>query len=274
VVEHKTDAKDGYNAVVIGFRDAKEKHVNKPQLGMFETLGVAPKRILKEFRVTADAFPPIGGEITAMHFIPGQKVNVRAKTKGKGFAGVMKRWNFAGGNASHGASKSHRQIGSTGAATDPAHVHKGKKMPGRMGGKYRTTQNLTVFRVVPEMNMIAVIGHVPGAENGIVEVWDSNKKWKEPLAPPPFPAYIRKPSDKIKHYSEIKDGEKITDLTGPMPLPHRLAVMKEAGWHIPSPQEIKEAVARGRVHHIATGETEAEQELAEEEEEEEAAEEK
>jgi len=253
VVDHKTDARDGYNAAVIGFRKAKEKHLNKPQLGMFAKNNVEPRRFLREFRITPDAFPPIGAEITAKHFCPGQRINVRGKTKGKGFAGVMKRHHFKGGNASHGASKSHRQLGSTGAATDPAHVHKGKKMPGQLGNKFRTAQNLLVFRVVPELNMLAVVGHVPGPENGIVELWDSNKKWKEPVAPPPFPAYVRQPADVIKHYSEFEDGTEFIDLKGPMPLPWRLQVAKEAGWHIPSPEEIEEQAARGRVHQIATG---------------------
>ena len=236
VVDHKTDARDGYNAAVIGFRKAKEKHLNKPQLGMFAKNNVEPRRFLREFRITPDAFPPIGAEITAKHFCPGQRINVRGKTKGKGFAGVMKRHHFKGGNASHGASKSHRQLGSTGAATDPAHVHKGKKMvsgepenvvltffthlfsfsfqPGQLGNKFRTAQNLLVFRVVPELNMLAVVGHVPGPENGIVELWDSNKKWKEPVAPPPFPAYVRQPADVIKHYSEFEDGTEFIDLKG------------------------------------------------------------
>ena len=253
VVGHKTDAVNGYNAAVIGFRKAKAKHVNKPQMGMFEANGVEPRRILREFRITPDAFPPIGAEITAQHFCPGQRINCRAKTKGKGFAGAMKRHHFKGGNASHGASKSHRQLGSTGSSTDPSHVIKGKKMPGRLGNKFRTMQNLLVFRVVPEMNMLAVVGHVPGPENGIVELWDSNKKWKEPIARPPFPAYIRKPTDQIKHYSEFRDGEEIVDLRGPMPLPWRLQVAKEAGWHIPSPEEIEQQASRGRIHQIATG---------------------
>jgi len=256
VVDHKTEAKNGYNAAVIGFRNAKDKHVRKPQLGMFSKNGVPPKRFLKEFRVTPDAFPPVGAEILAQHFVPGQCVNVRAKTKGKGFQGVMKRHGFKGGNASHGASKSHRQIGSTGTgATDPARVIKGKKMPGRMGGKYRTTHNLVVFRVVPELNMLAVIGHVPGAENGIIEVWDSNKKWRDPVGAPPFPAYVRSDTDVVKHWKEVEDPlNELTDLRGSMPLPWRLQVAQEAGWHIPTPAEIEEAVARGRIHHIATGE--------------------
>ncbi len=118
VVGHKTDAKHGYNALQIGFRAAKPKHVNKPQMSQFEAAGIDPLRIVREFRITADAFVPIGSEITAQHFVPGetffmsivwkfsltflylgQKVSVRGETKGKGFAGVMKRWNFKGGNA-------------------------------------------------------------------------------------------------------------------------------------------------------------------------------
>ena len=83
-----------------------------------------------------------------------------------------------------------------------------------MGNKFRTAQNLLVFRVVPELNMLAVVGHVPGPENGIVELWDSNKKWKEPVAPPPFPAYVRQPTDVIKHYSEFEDGTEFIDLKG------------------------------------------------------------
>ncbi len=101
--------------------------------------------------------------------------------------------------------------------------------------------------------MIAVIGHVPGSEGGIVEIWDSNKKWKEPLPTPPFPAYIRKEGEKIfEKIGEISP-DSMSDLKGPMPMPWRLQVAQQAGWHIPSPAEVEEAVKKGKIYHIAAG---------------------
>ena len=147
VVQTKTEETDGYTAVQLGVGEAKRTRVNKPLAGHFARAGVTPKRKLQEFRVTPDALLSIGTKVEAMHFVPGQKVDVCGISKGKGFQGVMKRWNFGGGRATHGNSLSHRIIGSTGCRQDPGKVFKNKKMPGRMGNERITTQNLTVLKV-------------------------------------------------------------------------------------------------------------------------------
>lgn len=256
VVSHKTEPIHGYNAVQLGARTAKLKHVRKPQQGHFEAAGVDPKRLLREFRVTPDAFPPVGAEITVKHFVPGQRVNVQGRTKGKGYQGVMKRHGFSGGPASHGASKSHRSLGSTGSSQDPGHVIKGKRMPGHMGNVYRTATNLLVFKIIPELNVMAVVGHVPGAQESIVTVWDSNKPWKEPIGPPPFPAYVRTEADVIRDFREVPDNHNLEEIRGPMPLPWELRAAQQGGWHIPTQEEIQNQIRRGRIHQLALGEEE------------------
>jgi large subunit ribosomal protein L3 len=134
-----------------------------------------------------------GAEIVASHFVPGQYVDVIGTTVGKGFAGVMKRWNFAGLEASHGVSVSHRSHGSTGQRQDPGRVFKGKKMAGHMGARRRTQQNLQVVSINDEQGFIFVSGAVPGAENSFVLVKDSVKKGNHPKAP--FPAGLRKSAE-------------------------------------------------------------------------------
>jgi large subunit ribosomal protein L3 len=147
VVQTKTEETNGYTALQLGVGEAKPSRVKKPQAGHFAKAGVSPKRKLQEFCVTPDAVLPAGTKIEAMHFVPGQLVDVCGISKGKGFQGVMKRWNFGGGRATHGNSLSHRIIGSTGCRQDPGKVFKNKKMPGRMGSERITTQNLTVLKV-------------------------------------------------------------------------------------------------------------------------------
>ena len=136
----------------------------------------APKRVIREFRVSEDAMVPLGTGLSATHFVPGQYVDCRAITRGKGFAGVMKRHGFAGGNASHGASLAHRTPGSVGNNQDPGRVWPGKKMPGRMGGQHHSTiQNLRVMRVDVRNELLFVRGNVPGPDGGIVVVRDAIK---------------------------------------------------------------------------------------------------
>lgn len=135
----------------IGAWNAKEKHVKKPQLFMFKAKGLQPKRRLKEFYVTEDAVLPVGTQIDVRHFVPGQFVDVRGRTIGKGFQGGMKRHGFRGLPASHGVSISHRSIGATGMEQDPGKVIKGKKMPGQMGGRFRVQYNLKVMLVFTEV---------------------------------------------------------------------------------------------------------------------------
>ncbi len=190
VVAVRTPERDGYAAVQLGVGKAKVKNVSKPQRGHFAKAKVEPKRRLAEFRVSPDALIDVGAEITADHFVPGQFVDVAGVTIGKGFAGVMKRWNFAGLEASHGVSISHRSHGSTGQRQDPGRTFKGKKMAGRLGGERVTTQNLKIVATDPAQGLIMVSGAVPGAAGGYVMVRDAAKR-----APPkeaPFPAAVRK----------------------------------------------------------------------------------
>jgi large subunit ribosomal protein L3 len=185
VVANRTKEKDGYNAVQLGFGKAKVSRVSKAMKGHFAKANVAPKRKVMEFRVAADAVLPVGQEIRADHFVAGQFVDVSAKTKGKGFAGVMKRWNFAGLEASHGVSISHRSHGSTGQRQDPGRVFKGKKMAGHLGVERVTIQNLEIVQVDAARNLVLVRGAVPGVDNAIVEVRDAEKRARPANAPYP-----------------------------------------------------------------------------------------
>ena len=176
VVAHRTTEKDGYVALQVGVGKAKVKNVSQAERGRFAVAKVEPKKKLAEFRVSEDALIPVGAEITADHFIPGQFVDVTGTTTGKGFAGGMKRWNFGGLRATHGVSVSHRSIGSTGGRQDPGKTFKNKKMPGHLGVERVTTQNLKVVRTDPERGLILVEGAVPGVAGGWIQVRDSVKR--------------------------------------------------------------------------------------------------
>ena len=193
VVAQKTVAKDGYTALQLGAGAAKAKNTSKALRGHFAKAKVEPKRKLVEFRVPENAMLEPGTEILASHFVPGQFVDVVGNSIGKGFAGVMKKYNFAGLEATHGVSVSHRSHGSTGQRQDPGRVFKGKKMAGHMGTTRITTQNLQVISIDEEQGLIVVKGAVPGAENGYVLVKDAVKKGAHPKAP--FPAGIRKAAE-------------------------------------------------------------------------------
>ncbi len=169
VVQRKTTDRDGYEAVQIGFDEKPERVANKPESGHFSKVGVSPRRTLREFPVEAsDEFKP-GDEIRTDMFAPGDRVDITGLSKGRGFAGVIKRWGFGGGPATHG-SNMHRAPGSVGQAADPSRVFKNKKLPGRMGNRRVTVQNLEVVEVDPEKNVLIVRGAVPGANGGLVEV--------------------------------------------------------------------------------------------------------
>ena len=193
VVAKKGKEKDGYTAVQLGVGKAKVKNTSKSLRGHYAKAKVEPKRKLVEFRVDESAMLEPGTEIIASHFVPGQYVDVVGNTIGKGFAGVMKRWNFAGLEASHGVSVSHRSHGSTGQRQDPGRVFKGKKMAGHMGTRQITMQNLQVVSVDDDKGFIVVKGAIPGAENALVLVKDSVKKGSNANAP--FPAGIRKSAE-------------------------------------------------------------------------------
>jgi len=171
-----TKERRGYNAIRVGFGKVKTSKLTKQMKGVFAKKGTEPKKILKEFRVDNVSEFKEGNEIGLELFRDQKFVDITSKTIGKGFAGVMKRYNFSGLRASHGVSVSHRSGGSTGQNQDPGKVFKGKKMPGHMGDKYRTIQNLEVIRSDLENNLIFVKGSVPGSKNSIVLIKKNSKK--------------------------------------------------------------------------------------------------
>ena len=178
-------ANDGYTAVVLAAGARKAKNISKAIRGVFAKASVEPKAVIREFRVSTDMLLEVGAEISADHFVSGQKVDISGVTKGKGFAGAMKRWNFGGLEASHGVSVSHRSHGSTGQRQDPGRTFKGKKMAGHLGVENVTTQNLEIVRTDAARGLIMVKGAVPGADNGWVEVRDAVKAKDNKGAPTP-----------------------------------------------------------------------------------------
>ena len=185
VVAHRTKDKNGYVALQLGAGSRRAGNMSKADRGYFAKAKVEPKRKLAEFRVSDDAVIPVGAEITADHFIPGQFVDVCGISIGKGFAGGMKRWNFGGLRASHGVSVSHRSIGSTGGRQDPGRTFKNKKMPGHMGVDRVTTLNLKVVQTDVERGLLLVEGAVPGVKGGWITVRDAVKKALPKEAPKP-----------------------------------------------------------------------------------------
>ena len=179
VLRSKTDETDGYNAVQLGFGDIKEKNVNKPLKGHFEKAGVKAVRFIREMRLAAPSEYNVGDTIGVDIFAAGDLVDVVGTSKGKGFAGGIKRHNFARGPMGHG-SKSHREPGSTGAMISGpgGRVLKGKKLPGRMGGERVTVQRLTVVRVDADRNLILIKGAIPGPKKGFVVIKDTVKPAK------------------------------------------------------------------------------------------------
>ncbi|MBM3506445.1 MAG: 50S ribosomal protein L3 [Alphaproteobacteria bacterium] len=191
VVAHKTKEKDGYDALQLGAGEKRASRTTKPMRGHFAKAKVEPKRKLTEFRISADAFVDVGAELSAGHFVAGQLVDVCGITVGKGFAGAMKRHNFAGLEASHGVSISHRSHGSTGNRQDPGRVFKGKRMAGHMGQVRATIQNLTVVSAEADSGMIVLKGAVPGAPGTWVRITDAVKSTKKKMPEAPFPAGLK-----------------------------------------------------------------------------------
>jgi large subunit ribosomal protein L3 len=185
VVAHRTKDRDGYVAMQLGSGKAKAKNVSKAERERFAVAKVEPRMKLVEFRVDEDKLIPVGSEIKADHFVPGQFVDVTGTTTGKGFAGGMKRWNFGGLRATHGVSVSHRSIGSTGGRQDPGKTFKNKKMPGHLGVERVTTLNLKVVRTDVERGLILIEGAVPGTKGGWIMVRDAIKKPAPKDAPVP-----------------------------------------------------------------------------------------
>ncbi len=176
VVQKKTVENDGYAAVQLGFGDVSPKHVNKPMKGHFDKADVAPKKTLREFRLDDCDALAIGDIVKADTFVAGDHVDVVGTSKGKGYAGAIKRWNFGRLRESHGTGPVARHAGSLGACSSPSRVFKGTKAAGHLGCERVTVQNLEVVKVDVENNLIAVRGAVPGPRKGIVVLSDSVKK--------------------------------------------------------------------------------------------------
>jgi large subunit ribosomal protein L3 len=185
VLRHRSKDKEGYVALQLGAGARRAGNMSKADRGSFGKINVEPKRKVAEFRVTEDALIPVGAEITADHFVVGQFVDVCGTSIGKGFAGGMKRWNFAGLRASHGVSISHRSIGGTGGRQDPGKTFKGKKMPGHLGVDRVTTLNLKVVSTDVERGLVLVEGAVPGPKSGWILIRDAVKKALPKEAPKP-----------------------------------------------------------------------------------------
>jgi large subunit ribosomal protein L3 len=169
VVQVRTQEKNGYQAVQLGFGARKATRASKAELGHAVKAGLeSAPQVLREFQFGGDATPAVGDKVTVDQFEVGAKVKVTGTTKGRGFQGVMKRHGFGGGRASHGATRIHRAPGSIGAGTNPSRVIKGKRMPGQMGNVQQTVRNLRVAKVDAERNLIYIRGAVPGPVNGFV----------------------------------------------------------------------------------------------------------
>ena len=175
VAQKKTAENDGYDAIQLGFMDAKAKHMTKAEQGHFEKNGLQLKKHLKEFRYEDCSKYNVGDVITVDTFAAGEKVDITGMTKGHGYSGVVKRWNCHKLRMTHGVGPVHRQPGSMGANSSPSRIFKNKKMAGQYGNEQVTVQNLKVVKIDSENNLIAVKGAVPGAKNGIVFVRNSVK---------------------------------------------------------------------------------------------------
>ena len=175
VAQKKTAENDGYDAIQLGFMDAKAKHMTKAEQGHFEKNGLQLKKHLKEFRYEDCSKYNVGDVITVDTFAAGEKVDITGMTKGHGYSGVVKRWNCHKLRMTHGVGPVHRQPGSMGANSSPSRIFKNKKMAGQYGNEQVTVQNLKVVKIDSENNLIAVKGAVPGAKNGIVFIRNSVK---------------------------------------------------------------------------------------------------
>ena len=186
VIQKKTSEVEGYNCLQVGYCDLRKQNIKKPQEGHFKKAGTAVKQFLKEFKFCEEVYGALkpGDKITIEQFNEGEYVDVSSTSKGKGFAGVMKRFNFHGRPATHGTHESFRGPGSIGMHQTPGRVVKGRKMPGHMGNETVTTQNLSIAKVDKENNLLYIRGAIPGGKNALVVIRDSVKK-------PSFPYYVK-----------------------------------------------------------------------------------
>ena len=202
VVGQRTVEKNGYTALQLGAGVKKAKRTTKAERGQFAQANVEPKMKVAEFRVSEDNLVDVGAELSADHFIAGQKVDVTGTSIGKGFAGAMKRWNFGGLRATHGVSVSHRSHGSTGQRQDPGKVFKGKKMAGHYGDERVTTQNLEVVKTDVARGLIMLKGAVPGPKGGWVLIKDAVKHPAPEGAPKPAAVKSAKPAQAEEQIAE------------------------------------------------------------------------
>ncbi len=205
VVAVRTMEKDGYSALQLGIGAAKVKNVSKAQRGHFAKAQVEPKARLAEFRVPEDAVVAVGAELTAAHFVAGQRVDVVGISIGKGFAGGMKRYNFGGLRATHGVSVSHRSLGSTGQRQSPGKTFKNKKMAGHLGAERVTVQSLEVIAADAERGVLMIKGAVPGSKGGLVMIKDAAKRRMPDGLP--FPAALRGAGPPAEPAAESPPGE-------------------------------------------------------------------
>lgn len=175
IVDKKTVSKEGYDALVVAFSETKENRVNKPRLGVFKKVNVAPYKVLKELKLDDASEREIGSLVKADIFAEGDMVDVSGVTRGRGYTGVIQRWNASMVTMGHGAGPVHRQVGSMGSNSDPSRVFKNKKMPGRYGHENVTIQNLQIVKVDAERNLLLVKGCVPGPKGSLVFIRDAKK---------------------------------------------------------------------------------------------------
>jgi large subunit ribosomal protein L3 len=191
VLQIKTKNTDGYNSIQLGFGEKKEKHTTKPLKGHFAKSDSTPKRHIRESRVEDTSRYEVGMTLTAGIFQKGDQIDVTGISKGKGFAGVMKRYGFSGFPATHGTHENFRGPGSIGSSADPARVFKGKKMPGQMGDETVTVQNMKIVDIREEQNLMIIKGPLPGGKNGLLVISHAIKKTapepRELVAPEPEP---------------------------------------------------------------------------------------
>jgi len=178
VLDVKTREKHGYNAVQLGYGQKKEKHLTKADIGNFKKVKQDPMQKLKEFRTDRAAEYKVGTQINVSFLGEGEKIDVQGTSKGKGFQGVMKRFNFSGGNDSHGASVSHRVPGSIGQCTYPGRVIPGKKLPGHMGNQTVTVKNLVIVGIEEEQNILLIKGAVPGSNNSKITIYPHSQEFE------------------------------------------------------------------------------------------------
>ena len=200
--QHPTPNRLGLYSLELGGMNKREKNLTKPLLGHFHACQVQPKQYVESGLITPDAALPAGWQFDVRHFMVGQYIDVHGRSKGKGFQGVMKRYGFGGQPASHGVSVTHRSLGSTGCRQDPGKVFRNKKMPGRMGFNNVVFENVRIFKIDPQRQLLYVKGQIPGPVGSYVYACDAHKKPFAPENPPPFPTFIP-PADDLKEVLQI-----------------------------------------------------------------------